>query len=204
MVNGLFAVIFILGIYYLIQYRLNLKKAADTSKKALYPKSAEEFSSVLLPVEWKEMEPLTKKSKSYRVVKWGTYAALFLMALLLWAVLATDWLDTSFFSVAYIFFIIISSIRHRGNFFILPQGIILNARYYPFSEIKQYETERIIRWHELYGLDSRVDNGFKLNFKIKNKLFQPHYVIIENVEQLEKIAGMLEKQGVTGVEKKAS
>ncbi|WP_456272279.1 hypothetical protein [Bacillus sp. AK031] len=204
MVDLLFVLIFITGVYYLVQYRLNLKKAADTARTAIYPESAEEFSGILLPGEWLEMEPLTKDSKSYRIVNWGTYAALVLLSLLLWAVLATDWGETSFFSVAYIFFILISAIRHRGNFFILPKGIILNARYYSFSQIKCYETERIIRWHELYGLDSRADNGYKVAFKIKNKLFQPNFIVVENAEQLQKISSLLEKNGVEGRETKTS
>ncbi len=89
--------IFIIGIYYILRYRFNLKKAAETSKDALYPKSKEEFSSILLPGEWLEMEPLTKDSKSYKVVKWGTYASMILLILLLGAVLATDWLDSRSF-----------------------------------------------------------------------------------------------------------
>ncbi|WP_240189768.1 hypothetical protein [Bacillus sp. P14.5] len=104
----------------------------------------------------------------------------------------------SFFFTVYFFFIIISAIKHRGNFFILPKGIILNARYYPVSEVKHYEIEKIKRWHELYGLDERADNGYKLSFKIRNKVIQPNYVIIENDEQLGKIKGLLEEKGVTG------
>jgi hypothetical protein len=204
MVDLLFVLIFITGVYYLVQYRLNLRKAANSAQTAIYPQGAEEFSSILLPGEWLEMEPLTKDSKSYRVVKWGTYAALILLTLLLGVVLATDWVDTSFFSFTYFFFIIISAIRHRGNFFILPKGIILNARYYSFAQIKYYEAERIIRWHELYGLDPRADNGYKLTFKIKNKLFQPNFLVVENSEQLEKISSLLEQNGVAGKEKKAS
>ncbi|MGF2614834.1 hypothetical protein FZC84_08290 [Rossellomorea vietnamensis] len=198
MVDVFLLLIFIIGIYYILRYRFNLKKAAETSKDALYPKSKEEFSSILLPGEWLEMEPLTKDSKSYKVVKWGTYASMILLILLLGAVLATDWLDSRSFFTVYFFFIIISAIKHRGNFFILPKGIILNARYYPVSEVKHYEIEKIKRWHELYGLDERADNGYKLSFKIRNKVIQPNYVIIENDEQLGKIKGLLEEKGVTG------
>ncbi|WP_421383722.1 hypothetical protein ACOJQI_03830 [Bacillus salacetis] len=204
MIDFLFGLIFLAGVYYLVRYRFNLKKAAESAPAALYPKSKEEFSGILLPGEWLEMEPLNKQSKSYRVVKWGTYAALAVLMILLGVVLATDWMEPQFFSFSYMFFMILSAVRHRGNFFILPEGIILNAKYYSFSEIKYYETERIIRWHELYGLDERVNKGYKLDFKIKNKLFQPSCVVIEHEEQLNKIAGLLKKQGVTGVEKKTS
>ncbi|RIW27653.1 hypothetical protein D3H55_22690 [Bacillus salacetis] len=200
MLNLLFGFIFISGIYYLVRYRLNLRKAAESAPAAVYPQSKEEFSGILLPGEWLEMEPLNKESKSYRVVNWGTYAALALLFSLLGVVLATDWLDTQFIMVSYLFFIILSAIRHRGNFFILPNGVILNARYYPFSDIKVYETERIVRWHELYGLDERADNGYKLAFKIKNKWLQPHYVVIQHKEQLDKVTALLKRKGVTGVE----
>ncbi|WP_409252965.1 hypothetical protein V1502_03275 [Bacillus sp. SCS-153A] len=204
MINLFFLLIFGLGIYHLLRYRLNLKKAAETSKEALFPTSKKELSSILLPGEWLEMEPLTKDSTSYRVVKWGTLAALVLLTLLLWVILFTNWVDTMFFSISYLFFLIISAVRHRGNFFVLPGGIILNARYYHFSEIKIYEAEKIIKWHELYGLDPRANNGYKLSFKIKNKLFQPNFLVIQHQEQMEKIWGLLEENGVSGVKKEAS
>ncbi|TYR74673.1 hypothetical protein FZC79_14480 [Rossellomorea vietnamensis] len=198
MVEVFLSLIFMVGIFYILRYRFNLKKAAETSNDALYPKSKEEFSSILLPGEWLEMEPLTKDSKSYRIVKWGTYASMILLIMLLGAVLATDWLDSRSFFTVYFFFIIISAIKHRGNFFILPKGIILNARYHPLSEVKHYEIEKIKRWHELYGLDERVNNGYKLSFKIRNKMIQPGYVIIKDEEEAGKIKELLEKKGITG------
>lgn len=204
MVDLLFISIFIVGVYYIIRYRFNLKKAVVSSKTAMYPQEPGEFTSILLPGEWKEMEPLDDRSKSYRFVKWGTSAVLMLLLLQLWVVLATDWLDTSFFSAAYLFFVIISAVRHRGNFFILSEGIILNARYYSFSQITYYKTEKVSLGHELYGLDSRVDNGFKLTFNIKNKLFHPDYVIVEDRENLDKITSMLEKHGITSHGQKSS
>ncbi|MGM0846248.1 MAG: hypothetical protein ACQEUT_14825 [Bacillota bacterium] len=197
MIDVFFLLIFLLGIFFILRYQFNLKKAVETSKEALYPRDREEFSSILLPGEWLEMEPLTKDSKSLKIVKWGTIGALILLVMLLLVVLATDWLNSQFFMTVYFFFVIITAIRHRGNFYILPKGIILNARYYSFSEIKQCETEKIIRWHELYGLDERADNGYKLSFKLRNKLIQPNYVVIENEEEIEKIKSLLEKTEVT-------
>ncbi|MFZ3589444.1 hypothetical protein ACOI1C_09215 [Bacillus sp. DJP31] len=95
-IDILFSVMYILGAYYLIIYRLNLKKAADLSMGALYPKKEEEFSSILLPIGWKEMEPLTKEKKSYQFVKWGTPLALGLLTVLVVIVLSTDWLGSSY------------------------------------------------------------------------------------------------------------
>jgi hypothetical protein len=201
MMNILFSVIFVLGVCYLIIYRLNLKKAADLSKDAYYPKKEDEFSSILLPIEWKEMEHLTKDTKSYQYVKWGTVVALVLLTILLWIVLATEWLGSSYFSVVYLFLTIMSAIKHRGNLFILPKGLILNGKYYSSNQIKYYETERIIRWHELYGLNSRVNNAYKLTFTVKNKLFQPNFIMVEDSDHLDQIIHLLDEQGISASKK---
>jgi hypothetical protein len=55
----------------------------------------------------------------------------------------------------------------------------------------------------LYGLDSRVDNGYKLKFDIKRKVFQPDYVVIENHTHLQQIIAFINQQGIKGVRKKA-
>ncbi|MEH7346057.1 hypothetical protein V7122_19625 [Bacillus sp. JJ1532] len=199
--NIIFTVLFVLGVIYLIKYRLNLKKAADCSKDALFPKKEHEFSSILLPTEWKEMEPLTKHTKSYQYVKWGTMIALVLLTVLLIIVISTDWLGSSFFSFAYLFFTIISAIKHRGNLFILPNGLILHGKFYSSDQIKYYETEKVIRWHELYGLDSRVNNAYKLTFHLKNRLFQPSFIVVRDLDHLEKIIGLLNEQSIMRIQK---
>jgi hypothetical protein len=187
---------FILGVYYLINYRLRIKKAADLSKDALYPKINDEFSSILLPTEWKEMEPLAKNTKSYQYVKWGTFIALVLLSVLLWIVLATEWLGSSFFSVVYLFILIISSIKHRGNLFILSKGIILNGKFYSSNQIKNYQIEKIVRWHELYGLDDRLNNAYKMTFKIKKELIPPNNIVVKDTNYLERMILLLDKQGI--------
>lgn len=197
----LFSLIFVLSVYYLIHYRLNIKKAIDISKDSLYPKNDSEFGSIMLPTEWKEMEPLTKNTKSYQYVKWGTVVALVLLTILFVIVMATDWLEISFFSFAYLFFGIINAIKHRGNLFILPRGLILNGYYYSSNQIKCYETERIVRWHELYGYDSRVDNAYKLTIKVKKKLFQPNFFVVNGLDHLEQIMYLLNVQGIPGIQK---
>ncbi|MBE4907632.1 hypothetical protein IMZ08_06150 [Bacillus luteolus] len=189
----IFIILFLLGSYYLLHYRLNLRKAAETSKNALYPITEDEFSSILLPNEYKEMEPLTKGTKSYQYVKWGTWVALFLLVVLLWLVLTTDWFESSAFTVVYLFIAIITAIRHRGNLFILPKGLILNGKYYSTNQIKYFETEQIIKWHELYGLHSRINNAYKLSFKVRNNFFQPGFVVIEDKIHLERIATLLKE-----------
>lgn len=193
LMNTLFIILFILGSYYLLYYRLNLRKAVDTSENALYPKTEDEFSSILLPNEYKEMEPLTKDTKSYQYVKWGTLVAFLLLVSLLMLVLTTNWFESSAFTVVYLFIAIITAIRHRGNLFILEKGIILNGKYYSRHKIKNFETEQIIKWHELYGLQSRVNNAYKLTVKIKNDLFQPGFVVIEDKEHLDRIATLLKQ-----------
>jgi hypothetical protein len=194
-----FTGIFIFAIYYLIRYQLNLKMAAENSQEAHYPKTAEEFASVLIPAEWKAMEPLTKNTKTYQYVKWGSVIALVLLTVLLGIVLFTDWLGSSFFSIAYFFFAIINLIPHRGNLYIFHDGIILNGRYYPTKQIRSYKLEEIVRWHELYGLDERVNYGYKLTFYVKNFSFiQPNFVVVTKRDQLDKIIDLLKKQGIAG------
>jgi len=194
--NVIFTLVFICGIYYLILNLLNLKKAADVSKGALYPIKESVFAGIMIPYEWKQIEPLTKNTKSYRYVKWGTIAALVLLTSLLVIVLTTDWLGTSYFSLTYLFFVIINSIRHRGNLFILPKGIILNGKFVSYNQIKHFETEQIVRWHDLYGLDSKVNNAYKLTIKLKRTFFQPHFLVVANAAQLEQISAFLQKEGV--------
>lgn len=201
MKNILFILIFVFGVYYLLQYRFNLKKAVDISKDALYPKKKDEFGSILIPHEWKEMEPITKSIKSYQYVKWGTNIALLVLTVLLWGVLSTEWLGSSYLSVAYLFFVIISAIKHKGNLFVLPNGIILNGKYYSSNKIKSYEIEKIIRWHELYGFNACVDNAYKLTFHVKNKLIQTNFIVVEDFVHLEQIIFLLEKQGIIGIKK---
>lgn len=173
-----------------------MKLAADASKAALFPINESEFAGILIPNEWKSMEPLTKNTKSYGYVKWGTIAALILLTVLLILVLITDWFGTSYFSLAYLFFVIINSVRHRGNIFILSKGIILNGKMVSYNNIKHYETEQIVRWHNLYGLEAKVDNAYKLSFRLKRTIFQPQFIVVENAAQLERICALLHPRGV--------
>lgn len=147
------------------------------------------------------MGPLTKNTKSYLYVNWGTFAALVLLAVLLGIVLSTNWLGTDFLNLAFIFFLIISAVRHQGNLFILPKGIILNGKYYSSNQINSYESEQIIRWHELYGLDSRVNNAYKLTINVKKKFVQPDYIVVKDRTHLEKITALLDQQGISGLMK---
>lgn len=195
----LFLGIFILAIVYLIRYQVSLTKAAEISHRALYPNNEQEFASILIPHEWKRMEPLTKTTKSYLYVKWGTIAVLIFLTSLIAIVLWTDWLDSVFFSFAYFFYMLIKIIPHKGSLFILQEGVIFNGRTYSTHQIKGYEVEEIIRWHELYGLDDRVNYGFKLTLHLKNtRFFEPNFVVVTDEKQLEKILRLLNGQGITG------
>jgi hypothetical protein len=193
-----FILMFLAGCYYLLQLRLRLKKAADLSGQALFPRTQEEYSSILLPGEWKEMQPVTKNTKSYQYIKWGTACAFFLMAGFLLLLLATNWFDPAFLNAAYIFLAIASFIRQPQNLLIMKDGIILHGRFYSNNEIRSFETEKIVRWHPLYGLDSRADNGYKLKLLIKNRLFQPGFVVVPDKNHLITIETMLENKGIEG------
>lgn len=199
MLNIIFTIIFIFGIYYLIRYRIKLRKAVQLSKDAIYPSKEEEFNSILIPTEWREMECLSKNTKSYQYVKWGTVIAILLLVILLTIVLVTDVLGTSSFSIVSLFFVIISAIKHRSNLFILANGIIFDSKFYSFSNIKGYEVEKISRWHELYGLDPKVNDGYKFILNIKNKPFSPNFIVVKDYESIEKIVDLLEKEGISGI-----
>lgn len=198
--NVIFSVIFIISIYYLILNRLNIKKAADLTNNALFPQREEEFQSVLVPGEWKEMQPLSKDTRSYKYVKWGTLAAISIILFIIVAVVTTDFLGSSFFSIAYILFAIIRLVQHRGNFYLLPDGIILHGRFYSFRQVKAYEIEQIVRWHDLYGLDDRLNNSYKLTIQVKSIFPQQNFVVIEDKTYLERIVALLQKNGITGTE----
>ncbi|ALC91510.1 hypothetical protein AM500_18260 [Bacillus sp. FJAT-18017] len=192
----LFALIFIIGIYCLIRDFINLKKAINLSGNALFPVTEEHFSSVLMAGEWKTASRLSKRTKSYQIVKWGTSAALIVLAALLVIVMYTDWLSTYLFSSAYLFYLILNAIKHPGNFFVVPNGIILDSKFIASSDIKEYSVERIVRWHALYGLDSRVNNGFKLSFHFNGGLSPADYVVITEKKELETVIKLLNAQGI--------
>ncbi|MEK5440538.1 hypothetical protein [Fredinandcohnia sp. FSL W7-1320] len=200
-VDIFFSIVFILGVYYLIQYRISIKKAVDFSKEALYPQTEEEFRGILIPNEFKEMEPLSKSTRSYKIVKWGTTAIIIVLIGLLIVILTTDYLGSSFFSLAYFFFALISAVRHRGNLFLLPKGIILQGRYFSYSRVKEYEVERIVRWHDLYGIEDRLNFSYKLTIKVKSIFPFLNFVVVENEEHLDKIIELLETNGIPGKRK---
>ncbi|RDU38146.1 hypothetical protein DRW41_00830 [Neobacillus piezotolerans] len=192
----LFAAIFVIGIYCLIRDFINLKKAIGLAENALFPVTEEDFSSVLIAGEWKIASRLSKRTKSYRIVKWGTGAALIVLGALLVIALFTDWLGTYLFSSAYLFYMLLSAVKHPGNFFIVPNGIILHSRFISSSDIEEYSVEKIVRWHALYGLDSRVNNGYKVSFDFKNKLTPLDYVVITEKKELETVTELLDAQGI--------
>ncbi|MED4205455.1 hypothetical protein [Neobacillus mesonae] len=185
-----------IGIFYLVRNLVNLKMTAAVSKDALYPKTEEEFAGIIIPIEWKEMEPISKKTKSYRYVKWGTIAVLCTLIVLLVIALTTDWLRESYISLASLLFLVLNAVRHPGSLYILPKGIILNGKFVFFHEIKHFETEQIVRWHHLYGLDEKVNNAYKLTFKLKRTIFQPEILVVRTAAQLEQITSLLEQRGV--------
>lgn len=191
----IFVAILIIGIYYLIRKFFNLKKAINLARKAMFPVTEEEFSSVLIPREWKTASRLFNQTKSYQLVKWGTIVALIILGVLIVLVVYIDWLSSSLFSSAYLFYMLLNAIKHPGNFFIVPHGIILDSKFIASSEIKDYSVEKIVRWHALYGLDSRADNGYKLSFNF-NGLSPEDYVVITEKKELKMVTELLDAQGI--------
>ncbi|UII58304.1 hypothetical protein LS684_22100 (plasmid) [Cytobacillus spongiae] len=198
-INIFFSVTFILGLLYLIRYRLNLKYSAEKAANALFPTSEEEMNQILIPSEFMEMQPLTKGTRSYKLVKWGTVGVICLFAVLMMVVFWTDMLHQSIFSIVYLFFFLISSIKHRGNFYIVAGGLILNGYYFAWDRVKGYELEKIIKWHELYGLDDKINHGYKLAVKVDNKWFQPQFVVVRDQVHLDRILSLLNIHGVKKV-----
>lgn len=195
-IDILFSILFVVGVYYFIRYRLNIKKAAEISNQALFPKTPSEFASLLIPTEWKEMEPLTKDTKSYKYVHWGTIGALVLLTALLVMVLVTDWFNSSFFSLVYFFALILNLVPHKGNLFLLSEGLILYGRYYSLREVRGYETEEIVRWHELYGLSDNVNYGYKLTIYLKRSFYNTRYLVVRDKEHLKQITDFFEEHGI--------
>ncbi len=200
-INFLFTIMLSLGILYLIRYRINLKYATDKTNEAIYPIKTEEMKGILIPIEFKEMEPLTKRTKSYQWVKWGTRGVIMVLIAVIWIVFRTDWLHENFLIIVYMFFMLIGSIKHRGNLYLLPDGLILNGFFIPWNRVKGYRVEKIMKFHKLYGLDEKVNHGFKLNLNVKNKWFQPSYIVIREHNQLQTILSHLEQRGVKGTKK---
>ncbi|MGE6752739.1 hypothetical protein ACQKFO_04795 [Rossellomorea sp. NPDC071047] len=201
-INLFFSVIFIIGIVYLIRFQLNLKYSAEKAVNALYPINEEDMNSIVIPSEFKVMQPLTKETKSYQWVKWGTVGVIGLLTVLLAVVYWTDMLHQSIFSIVYLFFILISSIKHRGNFYLLAGGLILNGYYFPWARVKGYEVEKIIKWHELYGLDDKINQGYKLEVKV-NKWIQPQFIVVRDQAHLDRILSLLENQGVQNIRERS-
>ncbi|TMU87469.1 hypothetical protein FGG79_04915 [Bacillus sp. BHET2] len=200
-INFLITFMVSLGILYLVRFRINLKYAADKTSAAIYPISREEMNSILIPTEYKEMKPLTKRTKSYQWVKWGSRGVIIVCIGLIWSVFRTDWLHEFHPIVLYMFIMLIGSIKHRGNFYLLPDGLILNGYFIPWNRVKEYRVEKIMKFHELYGLDEKINHGFKLNLIMKNKWFQRSYIVIREHNQLQTILSHLKQRGVEGTMK---
>lgn len=197
MLNLFFVFLLAVGVYFLIRDFLSLKKAAELSAEALYP-VGEQFANVLTDREWKEMKPISKHTKSYRIVKWGTVAALLFVLGMAGIVFLTDLVSSSIFSLVYIFYFYMSAIKHPGNFFILQKGIIVDSKYISLASIKEYSVEKIRRWHALYGYHPKVNNGFKLSFSFKNRLIPSSFVVVAEEKDLDEIIRLLEAQGISG------
>jgi hypothetical protein len=108
-------------------------------------------------------------------------------------ILTTELFNSSFFSIGYLFFVILRLIRHDGNLYILANGLILNGKYYTVSQLKHFQVEQIVRWHPLYGLDEKVNHAYKVSFETKNILDQSSYFVIRDKEHLGQIISLLEK-----------
>lgn len=195
MLNLFFAILFLIGLYYLIHYRIRIEKAVNISREAIFPVNKEQFSKILIPNDWKEMELLSRKTKSYKLTHWGTIIAIILLGII-FILLATDKTKIYASNIVYFFLLFFHAIRHPGNLFIFHDGVILNSKYYGAKEIKNVNVEQIIRWHDLYGLHDRLNNAYKLEFTLKRSFFNKQYVVVEDKDLLEQILQLLKEQGI--------
>ncbi|BCB03726.1 hypothetical protein [Bacillus sp. KH172YL63] len=202
--KGIFIILVSCGAFHLIRHRINLKKAADKTGTAIYPASRQEMNSILIPINYKEMEPLSKRTKSYQLVKWGSRAIIAAVVCLTWFVLTTEEILQILPTVLYLFILSISTIKHRGNFYILPDGLIVNGKFIPWTRIKEYKVEKIMKYHPLYGLDDKINHAYKLSIKVKNIWLQTNYVVVRDPDSLDRILALLEERGITGSQLKDS
>lgn len=194
--NVIYLILFLIGFYYLIHYRIRIEKAVHISKEAIFPKKKEEFSKILIPNDWKEMVSLNKNTYAYKWTHWGTIAAIILIILIFILALTTEWMKASFSNIIYLILLFVLSIHHPGNLFILQDGIIVDSKFFKANEISDAKIEQIVRWHDLYGLNDRVNNSYKLEFAFKKSFLLKTYVVIEDRELLEKIVQLLKAQNI--------
>ncbi len=190
-----FTLLFIFGVYYLLRNSYNIAIAAERSKEALYPGTEEEYKNIFPASENKEMEPLTKDTRTYRFVQWGTAVAIVLLGILFVYVITTD-LHFSFLTAANLFGFIIFLVRLPGNFYIHSDGLILNGKFFSPRKIKGYSVEKIVRWHELYGLHPGMNNGYKLTLHFRKGFVFHHFVVIRELEELKKVEKYLHDLGI--------
>ncbi|WP_338780622.1 hypothetical protein [Metabacillus sp. FJAT-52054] len=202
MLDLIYLLIFLAGMYFLLKHWFNVKNAVILSQTALYPKTKDEYSSLLIPNEWKEMEAISKNTRAYQIVKWGTAAAMILMGWLIWMVFFTDWLEYAYLNVIYMVLVIMNFVKHQGSLLILPEGLVLNGSYRSFKQIKRYEVEKITLSHPLYGLHARINNAYKLSIIQKNLFGSHHYVVVEDQEHLKRITDLLGQHGIHGKTRK--
>lgn len=55
-----------------------------------------------------------------------------------------------------------------------------------------------MRWHDLYGMNDRMNFGYKLAIKVKGFFPLVNFVVVEKEEHLEQIIHLLETGGVQG------
>lgn len=188
--------LFIFGVYYLLRNLYHVTAGIRRVEEALYPGGEEEMKHILIPNEWKEMKPLHRDTKTYRIVQWGTVAALFALGILFVVAVVVDLNPALLPTFLYLFLAILLAVKHPGNLYILPDGMILNGRYLPTGLIRGYKTEEIVRWHELYGLDPRINNKYKLTVVLRRRFFTTKFFVVTEREELQKIERSLRKMGI--------
>lgn len=185
---------------YLIRHFISVHKAVELSRRVIFPATETEYKRILLPGgQWEEMQTLSRKTKSYQVVKWGTILSILVMLAFTIFTVTDEQRTFSFITIGYVFFSFIELVKHPGNFYLLEEGFIINGKFYRYDQVVEWKAEKVVRWSELYGLDDRVNHGYKWSVKVKRTLFQPSFVVIEDDETLNQVVDLLEKHTSTPV-----
>ncbi|WP_243290462.1 hypothetical protein [Bacillus sp. FJAT-47783] len=193
----LFLTLYLLGIGYIIFYRYQLKVSVEKIRNALDTNKIPHFQSIRIPVDWKEMEQLEKRAKGYRLAHWLTIGLISIMTTILFLVIKFKSLDEiSLLMLSFVLSLHISSVLQRGNFYLLPDGLVINSMFYSWDAVQLVRVEKIVKWHELYGLDDAINDGFKLTVRVKRKLFQPQYIVVTEEEELNEMVSIFEKHHI--------
>ncbi|MEI5907480.1 hypothetical protein WAK64_10465 [Bacillus spongiae] len=186
---------------WLIYYQYQIRKAMQLTEEALFPQK-DQYEKVLTPYAWTEMRPLTKDAKSYKYYNWLTVVIVLLLIAMFYFVFIDKTIQGNVIVTSYLLLSMTNLIRLPASFYLIPNGLILNGFFYPWSKINSYEVERIVKWHSMYGLHEKINNGYCVRFQIKKRWLRPQPIVISDYETFHFINNYLIERGIIQKEAK--